>query len=445
MTEVQKEANQPLPSHDAEPSPHPNKQTRWIWVSVATVLIIGAVAFFIVRSEGQADSKKAAHGPPPVSVAVAPVTQGDLGVRVDALGTVTPLQTVTITSRVQGQVMKVAYIEGQTVKPGDPLVDIDARPYQAALLQAQGQLQRDEATLKQSQTNLRRYQAAYRSNAISKQQLDDQVQLVKQYQGAVLSDRGAVDNAQVNLQYCHITAPIAGRVGLRLIDAGNMIQAGSTTPLVVLTQLQPITVIFSVAEDNVFAIQAQSMQNALMPVEAFDRSQTKKVADGKFLTLDNQVDPSTGTVRIKAVFENKDFALFPNEFVNARLLVRTEHGLLRVPTPAVQKGVQGSFVYVITQQDTVKVTPVQTGLSDQGLTAVTGVQIGERVAMSNFDKLQDKAKIRVRDEGATKAPVRALPAQADPNAVPIISGSTQSADSVGSQGGRGAAAKDATP
>lgn len=361
------------------------------------VLVLGAGAFFLLRPHG-APPAPAAHAVP---IATETARRGDIGNYVQALGTVTPVYTVTIYSRVQGQIMSVDYTEGKPVKKNDPLIEIDSRPYVAALLQAQGQLAHDRGVLKQAQIDLVRYRSAWKRNAIQKQLLDDQEQIVVQSLGSVQADEGTLEAAKANLSYCHISSPIDGRVGLRLVDPGNMVQANSTTALVVLTQIRPITVIFSVAEDFLPQIQEQLRLGSVMKVEAYDRGLQRRIASGKFLSLDNQVDTTTGTVRVRAVFDNEDDSLFPNQFVNVRLLLSTQHDATLVATNAVQRGAQGTFVYVISQngaQKTAKMRPVKPGIVNQDLTAVQGIQPGEVVAINGFDKLQDGAKVTVGNE-----------------------------------------------
>ena len=371
---------------------------------IALVVGIGA-GYFFMRPKSAA--KEATHsasgrggksggGLPDPTVTTAIAQRGDIDISIDALGTVTPQQSVTITSRVQGQITKILYKEGQMVQKGDPLIEIDSRPYQAVLDQAKGQLAKDSATLKGDKIDLERYQSAYESQAISKQQVDDQVQIVKQFEGALIADRGSVESAQANLDYCHIKAPIAGRLGLRLVDEGNMIQTGSTTPLVIIAQLSPITVVFNLAEDDIAKVQSQLIDKASMPVDAYDRSQVKKIADGTFASLDNQVDATTGTVKARADYTNSDLTLFPNEFVNVKMRVKTEHNLLRIPTVAIQKGAQGSFVYLVNDDNIVHVQTIDLGLADSTYTAVTGLHEGEHVATSNFDKLQEKTRVQIR-------------------------------------------------
>jgi membrane fusion protein, multidrug efflux system len=276
------------------------------------------------------------------------------------------------------------------------LLEIDPRPYQAAVTQAEGQLAHDEAVLAEARIDLDRYQAAFNQNAIAQQQVYDQQQAVKQYEGTVKNDQGLLDTAKVNLVYCHITSPIDGRVGLRLVDPGNIVQANSTTALVVITQLQPITVIFSVAEDYLSQIQQQLRKGQKLKVDAQDRTQVKTLATGSLLTLDNQVDTTTGTVRLKAIFDNKDNSLFPNQFVNARLLIETQRGVVLAPTPAIQRNSQQAFVYVIKPDQTASVTNITVGTADGNITAVQGIQPGQIVAVSGFDKLQDGIKVQPR-------------------------------------------------
>jgi multidrug efflux system membrane fusion protein len=294
--------------------------------------------------------------------------------------------------------MSVNYVEGQLVHAGDSLVEIDPRPYQAQLTQAEGQLARDQALLENAHVDLARYQDAYRSNAIPEQQLATQVATVHQYEGTVKLDQGQVDAAKVQVVYCHITSPISGRVGLRLVDPGNIVHAADTNPLAVITQLQPITVIFSPAEDELPQIVKQLSQGQTLAVEAYDREQQQKLATGTLLTTDNQIDPTTGTLKLRAIFPNEDNALFPSQFVNARLLVRTEHGAMLVPTAAIQHNAQSAFVYVVQTNQTVAMRTVSVALADAAanVTAVEGVEAGEIIATNNFNRLQDGMKVALR-------------------------------------------------
>jgi membrane fusion protein, multidrug efflux system len=382
---------------------HSGARIPW-WGWLAGVVVVLAIWLFFHQHQSARSTVKASPAPRSVPVAAATARKGDIGVYIDAIGTVTPVYTVSVTSRVQGQVMSVNYREGQMVHKGDSLVEIDPRPYQAALTQAQGQLAHDQALLNEARIDLDRYKAALDRNAIAKQQYDDQVQIVAQDEGTVTNDQGALDNAKVNLVYCHITSPIDGRVGLRLVDPGNVIQANSTTTLVVITQLQPITVIFSVAEDYLPQIQQELHAGHRMTVDALDREQKKKIGEGYLLTVDNQIDTTTGTVKLKAQFPNADNALFPSQFVNSHLLVQTEHDQTLVPSAAIQRNAQGAYVYVLSSEQTASIRTVTAGTTDGSLTAVGGVNPGEVVAVNGFDKLQDGIKVQVRKGQETANP-----------------------------------------
>jgi membrane fusion protein, multidrug efflux system len=373
-----------------------HRSYRWIWIVLILILAIGGLTYYRKQqAAAQAAKAKAAAANRSVPITTATVSQGPIGVYINALGTVTPVYTATITSRVDGQINSVNYREGQMVKKGDVLIEIDPRPYQAALTQAQGTLAHDEALLSESRIDLDRYQLAFNRNAIAKQQLDDQTQTVKQYEGSVKNDQGTVASAATNLDYATIKAPIDGRVGLRLLDPGNIVTSGSTTPLVVITQLQPITVIFSVAEDYLPQIQKQLRLGNKMSVEALDRTQQTKLAMGSLLTLDNVVDTTTGTVKLKAIFPNKDVTLFPSQFVNARLLVDTQQNASLAPTAAIQRNAQGTFVYVIKPDQTAAMQTVTVGTTDGSTAAVQGLQPGQVIAVTGFDKLQDGAKVSI--------------------------------------------------
>lgn len=382
------------------PKPAPEKKHRWVlWVIL--VLVVAGAAYWIyhqhVASLQAAAQAKAAMRNQTVQITTTTVRKGDIGVYVEGLGSVTPVSTATITSRVQGEIVAIHYTEGQMVRKGEPLIDIDPRPYEAALTQVEGQLAHDEAVLGQAKIDLDRYQAAFSRNAIAQQQVYDQQQAVKQDEGTVKNDQGLVDNAKVNLVYCHITSPIDGRVGLRLVDLGNMVQANSTTPLVVVTQLQPITVIFSVAEDYLTQIQPQLRQGRKLELLALDRTDETQIATGSLLTIDNEVDATTGTVKLRGIFPNKDNALFPNQFVNAKLLVNTLKGVSLLPTAAIQRNAQGAYVYLVNSDDTVKIQTVKAGVTDGDTTSLADVSEGQVVALSGFDKLQDGVKVTVHN------------------------------------------------
>jgi membrane fusion protein, multidrug efflux system len=367
-------------------------RSRWRWI-VAAALVGGGAAFIWQRYALAQSKAQAPRGPPPLAVTTATATQGDIGVHLDALGTVTPLATVTVKSRVDGQLMAVNYREGQMVHQGDVLAEIDPRPFQVQLTQAEGQYQRDVALLENARIDLDRYQKLYARDAIPKQTLDTQVALVHQDEGVLKNDRGLIDNAKLQLVYSRITSPISGRVGLRLVDPGNIVHATDTGGLLMITQLQPITVVFSIAEDFLPQIQLGHR----LAVDALDRAQQKRIATGEVLTFDNQIDTTTGTVKLKAVFPNQDDALFPNQFVNARLLVDVHRGATLVPSAAVQRSAQGAFLYLVKSDQTVSVQAVSLGATDgNAVEILKGLKPGDVIAIDNFDKLQDGIRISPR-------------------------------------------------
>jgi multidrug efflux system membrane fusion protein len=370
-----------------------------IWIVVLLIFVVG---FWLVLRQHD-DASKAAKAPRGGGGAVALTTttaqKGDIGVYLDEIGTVTPVYTASITSQVNGIVTAVHYTEGQIVHKGDPLVDIDARSYQATLLQAQGTLERDQNILGQAKMDLERYRDAWARNAIPKQTLDDQEKVVLQDQGTVKIDEGTVAFDQIQVEYCHITSPITGKVGLRLVDPGNVVQSSGTLTLAVITQLQPITVIFTIPEDSLGPVQQRLHQKAKLTVDAYDRGGQKKIASGVLLTLDNQIDTTTGTLKARGSFENKDASLFPNEFVNVRLLVNTIQGATLIPASAIQHNGQAAFVYVV-QENTAHMRSIKPGVTDAGMTQVTGINPGDVLANSSFDKLQDNAKVVVSGKPA---------------------------------------------
>jgi membrane fusion protein, multidrug efflux system len=385
------------------PDSSPPKRTGGKVLAWIVMLLIFAVAFVLILRHHD-DTTTAAKAPKggggPVTLTTTTAQKGDIGVYLDSIGTVTPVYTASITSQVNGIVTAVHYTEGQIVKKGDPLIDIDPRTYQATLLQAQGTLDRDENVLGQAKMDLERYKEAWARNAIPKQTLDDQEKIVLQNQGTVKLDQGVVQFDQIQVEYCHIIAPITGKVGLRLVDPGNVVQSSGTLTLAVITQMQPITVIFTISEDNLGQVQQRLRANAILAVDAFDRSGQRKIATGKLLTLDNLIDTTTGTVKGRGAFENKDSMLFPNEFVNIRLLVDTLHGVTLIPASAIQHNGQADFVYVL-QDNSAHMRSIKAGVTDAGMTQVTGINPGDVLANSSFDKLQDNAKFVVAGKPAS--------------------------------------------
>ena len=364
------------------------------------VALIGASGVFLVLHRGA--HAQATEANQPVIIHATAARKGDMGIYIDALGTVVPEATVNLFSQISGQVLAIHFREGQMVRQGDPLIDLDPRLYQAQLQQAEGVLDRDRGILAQQKTNLDRYREAFAEHAVAKQILDDQEQAVVQVNGTVRNDVGQVQYAQTQLSYCQLTAPISGRVGLRLIDAGNTVFSGSSSPLVVITKLQPITVVFNVAEDHLSEVLAQLRQHRPLIVDAFDRSAATKLASGTLQTLDNQIDTTAGTLRFRGEFSNKDLALFPNQFVNVRLLVKTLKDRVLIPNASIQRNGTQAFVYVV-RQNKVSLQNITELSTDGGVTAVEGLQTGEFIILSSFDKLQDGTKVTIEqnaNEGA---------------------------------------------
>ncbi len=375
------------------------RRRHWaLWAAILCMLV-GAGYVLSQRSSappstGKKGGKNAGGGAIPVAVAT--VKQGNIGVYVNALGTVTPVYTATVTSRVAGQLMEVHYREGQMVHKGDLLAVIDPRPYQATYTQAEGQLERDQALLNNALIDLARYKSAYEEHAIPEQQLATQKSTVNQDQGTVKLDQGNLDAAKVNLDYSRITAPIDGRVGLRQVDPGNIVQANGTQALLSITQLQPITVIFTMPEDYISEVAPQMRAGHKLRVDALDHDNETELAQGTLLTIDNQIDTTTGTVRVRATFPNRDNSLFPNEFVNARLLVKTLDNVNLISTAAIQRNNDVAFVYVVNANRTVQSRNINIATTDGNTAAVTGVNPGETLVTDGFDKLQDGTKVVIR-------------------------------------------------
>jgi len=387
------------------PPPH---RSRLRGLAILLILLAGgllAAWYFWPRQAAQPAARSggrnaAQTAPQPVGAAT--IDTGDIRIILNQLGTVTPLAMVTVKTQISGQLIDVGFKEGQLVKKGDFLAQIDPRPYQVSLEQAQGLLAHDQGLLLQAQTNLKRYQTLGRQDSIAQQQVDDQRFLVAQYTGSVQSDQAQVDNAKLNLTYCRIVSPIDGQIGLRQVDPGNYVQVSDANGLVVITQMQPISVIFSVAEDNLPDIIQRQRSGATLAVEAYDRANVRNLGSGQLATLDNLIDTTTGTLKLRAIFANPDGVLYPNQFVNARLLVNTMQGVVRVPVPAVQRGEPGTFVYVINENNTVAVRPVKLGPTDRGFMAVlSGLQAGEKVVTDGTDRLRDGAAVTVPPPGQT--------------------------------------------
>lgn len=391
------------PTSSTEPEKPRHKGVRAL-VWIALLVFFGAGFYLVMRQRQQTQAaptgRRGGGGGGTVNLTAATAQKGNIGVYVDAIGTVTPVYTSSITSQVNGIVTAVHFTEGQLVQKGASLVDIDPRPYQATLMQAQGVLERDQGLLAQAQMDLTRYQAAWARNAIQKQTMDDQEKLVQQIQGTVKNDQGTVQYDEIQVQFCHIVAPITGRVGLRLVDPGNVVTANGSTVLAVITQITPITVVFTVAEDGLGQIVPQLRKKAKLTVDAFDRSDLKKIASGTLLTLDNQIDTTTGTVKARAQFGNKDSALFPNQFVNTRLLVKMLTDSTLIPTAAVQHNGQAEFVYVL-KDNKAHMQPITVGVTDGQTAQVTGVNPGDVLATSSFDKLQDGSAVAISTGSAS--------------------------------------------
>src|SRR5262245_55753921 len=379
---------------------------RWPLGPIVVLLFAAALGWWLYRRSPQ-PAQTTRPPAPPTSVVAAAADKGDINITLNGLGTVTSLATVTIRTQISGYLTRVAFEEGQNVAQGDLLAEIDSRPYEAALQQMQGQLARDQALLEGAKVDLARYQRLAATNAIPQQQLDTQKALVKQYEGQVGADEGQVNTAKTNLAYCRITAPVSGRIGLRQVDPGNYVTPGDQNGLVVITQLKPISVIFTTPEDNLPTILARLRKGATLPVTAFDRSGTRELAKGELKTVDNQVDTTTGTLKLRAQFPNDDESLFPNQFVNVQLLVDVLRDTTVVPTAAIQRGSPGTFVYLANPNNTVSVRPVGLGPTDGERVAVqSGLAPGDKVVIDGADKLRDGARITMREPSNGGSPTQ---------------------------------------
>jgi len=381
-----------------QPPSDSTKKRRHLWIWVIVLLAFGLLIYWVWNHKSAPTAPPgggrgaAMGGTVPVTTATA--TKGSIGVYLQAIGTVTPTYTDSITAQVTGVITAVHYREGQNVRKGDPLIDIDSRTYEAQLTQAKGTLSRDQNLLAEAQMDLARYQNAWAKNAIPRQTLEDQEKLVLQDQGTVQNDQGTVQYDEVLVGFCHIVSPIDGRVGLRLVDPGNLVTANSSTPLVVVTQIHPITVIFTVAEDSLPEVAQQMRSGKALEVDAFDRTQETLLEKGKLITIDNQIDTVTGTVKLRAQFDNAKGMLFPNQFVNTRLLVKTLENQTLIPSSAIQHNGTVDFVYLI-QKNKAVVRNVKSGISDGGNTAVTGINPGDVVANSSFQKLMNGSTVSI--------------------------------------------------
>ena len=399
------------PSSFGAPAPPDSGEPRkygWLWLVL--LVLVGAGVYFHFHSQSGANNAPAigAQGPGgmagrgggAIPVVTARAHKGDIGVYFTGLGAVTPIYTVTVKSQISGYLMQVVYKEGQVVHKGDALAEIDPRPYQVMLEQAQAGLARDQANLENARVDLARYQTLAPLKAIPEQQLATQASLVKSDAAIMQTDQAQIDNAKLDLIYCHITAPITGRVGLRLIDPGNYVTANDSTGLVVITQVQPISVIFTLPEDQLPAILARLHAGAQLKVDAFDREMTTKIGQGTLSTMDNQIDPTTGTVKLRATFDNQAGSLFPNQFVNARLLVEEKQGVILIPTATIQRNVQVTYVYLVKPDSSVTVRNITTGTSEGDETeVVSGLSNNDEVVMTGVDKLMEGSKIKAPKSG----------------------------------------------
>jgi membrane fusion protein, multidrug efflux system len=387
-----------------------NRFPKWAWGLVALAVVASLAVWTYLRWQqpapgSQQYGKRGGDPTRATPVVAVPAITGNVNVYLNGLGTVTPLKTVTVRSRVDGQLMRVLFREGQIVKEGALLAEIDPRPYQAALTQMEGQMVRDQALLENARIDLDRYKTLWKQDSIPQQQLATQEALVHQYEGTVKLDQGQLDNARLQVIYSRVTAPVSGLLGLRQVDPGNIVHATDANGFVVITQMQPITVIYTIPQDNLPIVLKLLKAGQRVPVEAYDREQKTKLASGALLTVDNQIDPTTGTVRLKAQFPNEDNALFPNQFVNVRMLVDIRHDATTVPSAAIQRGVQGTYVYVVKADNTVTLRKVNAGPTEGDVTVLeSGVEPGESVVTDGTDRLREGAKVELASRNPAAAP-----------------------------------------
>src|ERR1017187_7756228 len=383
---------------------------RHRWTGILWLLLLAAAGYMGYRYYHASQQKKAAADAAQaatlahraVSIAATSARRADMPIYLRGLGTVTAFNTVNVKSRVDGPLVKVNFKEGEFVNTGDILVEIDPRTFQVLVEQAQGQLARDQAQINDAKVNLARYQKLWDEGVIAKQQLDTQASQVGQFQGSIEADQANIDSAKLNLSFTKVTAPISGRIGLRLVDAGNIVHATDANPLVVITQMQPIAVMFTIPADSLQPILAKLRANAKLPVDAYDRADRNKIATGSLLTVDNQIDPTTGTSRLKAVFDNTDNALFPNQFVNCRLLLDTKHGVVLVPAPAIERGPQGAYVYLVKPDHTATMRAITLGITEgNDVEVASGLAVGDQIVTDGQDKLQEGSNVEIRPDSGS--------------------------------------------